>query len=66
MENSMFEKRTSEYRRILQEVAKEHDIDANLLRQLIDYEQERVHLQRRRGAKSDIQEIIEQTTFGTE
>jgi hypothetical protein len=66
MENTTFEKRTSEYRRLLEEVAAEYDVDATLLQELIDYEQTRVHLQRRRGAKADIQQIIEQKIFDTE
>lgn len=63
MENTTFEKRTLEYRRLLEEVAAEYDVDATLLQELIDYEQGRVHLQRRRGAKAHLQQIIEQKIF---
>lgn len=66
MDNTTFEKRTSEYRQLLEEVADEYDVDASLLQKLIDYEQGRVHLQRRRGAKAEIQQIIEQNIFETE
>lgn len=66
MENTTFEKRTAEYRQLLEEVAEEYGVDAGLIQQLIDYEQGRVHLQRRRGAKADIQQIIEHKIFGIE
>ncbi|MCI0623305.1 MAG: hypothetical protein L0387_16875 [Acidobacteria bacterium] len=41
------------------EVAKKHDADADLLRQLIDYEQTKVHLERRRGAKDELCRFLE-------
>jgi hypothetical protein len=34
-------------------------VDPDLLHELISYEQGRVHLKKRRGAKSDIKQIIE-------
>jgi len=66
MENTLFENRSSEYQRLLEDIASKHDVDANLLQQLIVYEQGRVHLQRRRGAKAEIKRLIEQNLFDTE
>lgn len=59
MQKQMFKSRTDEYDRLLTEIAEKHDVDPDLLKDLIDYEQGRVHLKKRRGAKGDIQRIIE-------
>lgn len=49
-----------EYSLILEAVAKEFQVDTNLLDSLIDYEQSKVHLVKRRGAKNDLRHLIEQ------
>lgn len=45
---------------IIYEVAQKHGADPELVRQLLQYEQSKVHLERRRGAKDDLRRIIEQ------
>lgn len=45
---------------LLEEVAKKHDVEANLLRKLIDFERTKVHLEKRRGVKEQIRKIIEE------
>lgn len=59
MQKSLFENRTTQYKNLLKEVAHNHDVDPDLLHELISYEQGRVHLKKRRGAKSDIKQTIE-------
>jgi len=63
MDDTLFGRRDAEYESLLRDIAEEHQVSATLLQELINYEQGRVHLQRRRGAKSDIQQIIEQHIF---
>ena len=46
---------------LIQEVATKHRVDAKLIEQLVDYEQTRVHLERRRGAKDQLRALIEQS-----
>lgn len=46
---------------LIQEVATKHQVDAKLIEQLVDYEQTRVHLERRRGAKDQLRALIEQS-----
>jgi hypothetical protein len=41
-------------------VAENHDVEPDLLHDLISYEQGRVHLKKRRGAKSDIKQMIQE------
>ena len=66
MENDSLSKREAHNRSLLAQVAKRHDTDSSLLQKLIEYEQGRVHLQRRRGAKADIQRMIEEHIFDYE
>lgn len=60
MQKKIFKSRTDEYDRLLSEVAEEHDVAADLLTDMIDYEKGRVHLERRPGAKKTLREMIEQ------
>lgn len=46
--------------KLLKETAKEHDVEPALLRRLIDIEKSKVHLQKRRGAKIELRQAIEQ------
>ena len=66
MQKELFQSRTAEYDRLLTDVAEKHDVDPDLLKQLIGYEQGRVHLQKRRGAKDEIRRIIEHSIFEVE
>ena len=63
MDNTLSENRDPGYESLLRDIAEEHEVSATLLQELITYEQGRVHLQRRRGARNDIQQIIEQHIF---
>ncbi|WP_162890584.1 DNA modification system-associated small protein [Salinibacter ruber] len=60
MQKEIFKRQASEYDRLLTEIAEEHDVDPDLVHEMIDYEKGRVHLERRPGAKSDLQNMIEQ------
>lgn len=44
---------------VIQEVATKHNVDPALLRQLIELERGKVHLERRRGAKDELRGVIE-------
>jgi hypothetical protein len=66
MQKEMFQSRTDEYDRLLTDIAEKHEVHPDLLKQLIEYEQGRVHLKKRRGAKKDIQRIIEHSIFEVE
>jgi len=57
--NNDYRSAEEEYTQILEEVAIEFEIDNNLLHALIEYEQDKVHLLKRRGAKNDLRQIIE-------
>ena len=46
--------------KVIDEVAVENNVSVDLLRRLIDYEQGRVHLERRRGAMEDLKRLIEE------
>jgi hypothetical protein len=46
-------------RELLESVAKECKVDVDLLQKIIDYEQTILHLEKRRGAKERLREIIE-------
>lgn len=46
--------------KLLKETAKEHGVDAALLRHLIEIEKSKVHLKIRRGAKAELRRAIEQ------
>jgi hypothetical protein len=50
----------SEAGKILENLLKEHNIDPQLYEQLLDEENKRVHLKRRRGVKEQLRKIIEQ------
>jgi hypothetical protein len=60
MQKSLFENRTTQYQSLLKEVAENHDVEPDLLHDLISYEQGRVHLKKRRGAKTDIKQKIQE------
>jgi hypothetical protein len=45
---------------LLQEIAEKHEVDADLLEQLIVFERTKVHLEKRRGAKKQIRKMIEE------
>ena len=42
------------------ETAEKHNVEPALIRLLVEYEQTKVHLQRRRGAKGELRRLIEQ------
>ena len=46
---------------LIENAAQEQGVEPELLRQLIGYEAGKVHLQKRRGAKRAIREIIEES-----
>lgn len=60
MQKEIFKGRTNEYDRLLTDIADDHGVDPDLLNEMIDYEKGRVHLERRPGAKDDLQNMIEQ------
>jgi hypothetical protein len=60
MQKVLFQNRTDEYDQLLTDVAEKHNVDPGLLRNLIDYERGRVHLERRPGAKKEIRQQIEE------
>lgn len=45
---------------MVQEGAEKYGVSPSLIQQLIEYEQTRVHLQKRRGSRDDLRQIIEQ------
>jgi hypothetical protein len=47
-------------RELLEEVAKECGVDVALLEKLIEYEQSVLHLEKRRGAKERLRELLEE------
>ncbi len=49
----------SRHDELLSEVSAEYNVDPGLLRQLVDLENTKVHLERRRGAKNQIRQMIE-------
>lgn len=60
MTNPQFGDRNEEELSLLKSIADKHNVDISLLSQLMEYEYTKVHLERRRGAKSEIQHMIEQ------
>lgn len=44
---------------LVKKLAQKHDVAEGLIQRLIAYEQSRVHLQKRRGAKDELRRIIE-------
>ena len=45
---------------LIKEIALKHNIDPALIQRLVEYEQTKVHLQKRRGARDDLRLLIEQ------
>lgn len=45
---------------LIQEITEKCGVDARLLQDLLQVEQGKVHLERRRGAKNELRSIIEQ------
>ncbi|MFC1976418.1 DNA modification system-associated small protein [Chloroflexota bacterium] len=50
---------TDQYHQLLQEVSEKHQVDLQLLQNLIAFEATKVHMQRRRGAKDGLRKLIE-------
>ena len=46
--------------KLTKEVAARHKVDPALIQLLVEYEQTKVHLQKRRGAREDLRRLIEQ------
>lgn len=61
MQKDLFATRRMQHDSILEEVAGKHDVEVDLLKSLIDYEQGRVHLKKRRGARNEIKRQIEES-----
>jgi len=51
--------------KLISETAKKHGVDLELISKLLEYEQQRVHLERRRGARLDIRRVIEEAIGST-
>ena len=45
---------------LIEKVAQEHGVEPDLLHRLIELEREKVHLEKRRGIKEKIRQIIEE------
>ena len=45
---------------LIKEVAENYGVDADLIKTLLAYEQTRVHLDKRRGAKDQLRTLIEE------
>ena len=45
----------------VERAAQQHGVEPELLLRLIEYEATKVHLQKRRGAKAAVRELIEQS-----
>lgn len=58
--NNNYQTAEEQYQQILEEVAMEFDVDLNLLSEMINYERDKVHLKKRRGAKDELRKMIEQ------
>ena len=54
-----FDQMASRHDELLREVSAEYHVDPGLLRQLVDLENTKVHLERRRLVTSQIRQIIE-------
>ena len=44
---------------LVSNIAESHEVDSELINKLIEYEQTKIHLKLRRGAKHDIKRLIE-------
>lgn len=55
-----FDQMASRHDELLREVSAEYNVDSRLFRQLVDLENTKVHLERRRLVTRQIREIIEQ------
>lgn len=60
MSDRQYQNYNAEEQRLLGQIAEKNEVDIELIEKLLNYEQTKVHLERRRGAKSDIQHMIEQ------
>ena len=58
--NNDYRTAEEDYDEILEQVTSEHNVDIELLTTLIEYERDRVHLKKRRGARDDLRHGIEQ------
>ena len=54
-----FDQVASRHDELLREVSIKYDVDPELLRQLVDLENTKVHLKRRKGASNQIRQMIE-------
>ena len=46
--------------KLVDEIAEGHNVAPELIERLVVYEQTKVHLERRRGAKDELRRVIEQ------
>lgn len=44
---------------LIRQLSEQHQVDPDLIEQLLQYEQTKIHMERRRGAKDDLRRIIE-------
>jgi hypothetical protein len=44
---------------LIRQLSERHKVDADLISQLLQYEQTKIHMERRRGAKDELRRIIE-------
>ena len=51
---------------LIRTIAEKHSCDDDLIRRMIDYEQSKVHLERRRGAKDELRRLLEKHTEESE
>lgn len=66
MDNSTYTEQSQKYAELLNSIAEKHQVDVVLIRRLIEFEKEKVHLERRRGAKDNIRRMIEDWLEDTE
>jgi len=66
MDNQSYEEQSRKYEQLLDSIAQKHQVDVALIRSLIEFEKEKVHMERRRGAKDTIQKTIENWLEGPE
>jgi len=45
---------------LIKEIAERHKVDPALIQRLVEYEQAKVHLRKRRGAKTELRRKIEE------
>lgn len=46
--------------KLVSQIAEKHKVTPELIERLVAYEQTKVHLERRRGAKDELRRVIEQ------